>query len=151
MEREATPEFAMKLGIQMHVAGLSLSNTVAVLSSLGVERVRSTVHNWVSLESIHDGRIRDERVNASAFTRHKADLQPDDDMNPNQVAVDETVILLNGDWYWLYIGHQKSVTSGWQTRALLLFRLSIQTLTTFSIQSSIQPEITIQRRISCWN
>jgi putative transposase len=81
VEREATPEFAMKLGIQMHLAGLSLSNTVAVLESLGVERARSTVHNWV----------------------HKADLQPDDDRNPNQVAVDETVIRLNGDWCWLYM------------------------------------------------
>jgi len=29
VEREATPEFAMKLGIQMHLAGLSLSNTVS--------------------------------------------------------------------------------------------------------------------------
>jgi hypothetical protein len=28
MEREATPNFAMELGIQMHLAGLSLSNTV---------------------------------------------------------------------------------------------------------------------------
>lgn len=81
MEREATPKFAMKLGIQMHLAGLSLSNTVSVLESLGVERVRSTVHNWV----------------------HKADLQPDDDMTPNQVAVDETMIRLNGSWYWLYM------------------------------------------------
>ena len=103
VEREATPKFAMKLGIQMHLAGLSLSNTVSVLSSLGVERVRSTVHNWVSLESVPYGRIRDDRVNASAFTRHKPDLQPDDDMNPNQVAVDETMIRLNGDWYWLYM------------------------------------------------
>ena len=81
VEREATPKFAMKLGIQMHLAGLSLSNTVSVLSSLGVERVRSTVHNWV----------------------HKANLQPDDDMTPNQVAVDETVIRLNDDSYWLYM------------------------------------------------
>jgi len=81
VEREATPKFAMKLGIQMHLAGLSLSNTVSVLESLGVERVRSTVHTWV----------------------HKADLQPDNDMNPNQVAVDETMIRLNGDWYWLYM------------------------------------------------
>jgi transposase-like protein len=81
VERELTPKFAVKLGIQMHLAGLSLSNTVAVLSSLGVERVRSTVHNWV----------------------HKADLQPDSDMTPNQVAVDETVIRLNDDLYWLYM------------------------------------------------
>ena len=81
MEREATPQFAMKLGIQMHLAGLSLSNTVSVLESLGVERVRSTIHNWV----------------------HKADLQPDSGGSPNQVAVDETTIRLNGRWYWLYM------------------------------------------------
>ena len=156
----------MKLGIQTHLAGLSLSNTVSVLESLGVkksessertkifdfrrvERVRSAVHNWVSLESVPDGRIRDDRVNASAFTRHKPDLQPDDDMNPNQVAVDETVIRLNDDLYWLYIGYQKSATSGWQTRASLLFRRSIPTLTTFFIPSSIQQEMTIRRKISC--
>ena len=168
VEREATPKFAMKLGIQMHLAGLSLSNTVSVLESLGVkkseisertkifdfrrvERVRSTVHNWVSLESVPYGRIRDDRVNASAFTRHKPDLQPDDDMNPNQVAVDETVIRLNNDLYWLYIGYQKSATSGWQTRASLLFRRSIQTLTTFYIRNFIQQETTIQRKILCWN
>jgi putative transposase len=81
MEREATPEFAMKLGIQVHLAGLSLSNTVSVLSSLGVERARSTIHNWV----------------------HKADLQPDEGRRPNQVAVDETMIRLNGTWHWLYM------------------------------------------------
>jgi len=71
----------MKLGIQMHLAGLSLSNTCSVLESLGVERVRSTVHNWV----------------------HKADLQPSEDKSPNQLAVDETMIRLNGTWHWLYM------------------------------------------------
>ena len=57
----------MKLGIQMHLAGLSLSNTASVLESLGVKRVHSIIHNWV----------------------HKADLQPDSGNTPNQVAVDE--------------------------------------------------------------
>ena len=38
VEREATPKFAMKLGIQMHVAGLSLSNTKTVLEEVGVKR-----------------------------------------------------------------------------------------------------------------
>jgi len=38
VEREATPEFAMELGIQMHVAGLSLSNTTSVLEELGVKK-----------------------------------------------------------------------------------------------------------------
>jgi len=47
VEREATPESAMKLGIQLHLAGLSLSDTVSVLEGLGVDRCRTTVHNWI--------------------------------------------------------------------------------------------------------
>ncbi|MFC7057228.1 IS6 family transposase [Halovenus salina] len=80
IEREATPRFLMKLSIQLHIAGLSLSNTVSILEIFGVERARSTVHNWV----------------------HKADLQPEDGQNPDHVAVDETVIQLNDEQYWLY-------------------------------------------------
>ena len=80
VEREATPKLLMKLGIQLHLAGLPLSNTVSVLEIFGVERARSTVHNWV----------------------HKADLQPESDQNPDHVAVDETVIQLNDEQYWLY-------------------------------------------------
>jgi len=38
------------------------------------------VHNWV----------------------HKADLQPEDGQSSDHVAVDETVIQLNGQQYWLY-------------------------------------------------
>jgi len=45
--REATPRLLMKLGIQLHLAGLSLSNTVLILDIFGVERARSTVHSWV--------------------------------------------------------------------------------------------------------
>jgi hypothetical protein len=41
MKRERTPEQAMKPGIQMHVAGLSLSNTTSVLESMGVKRSQS--------------------------------------------------------------------------------------------------------------
>jgi transposase-like protein len=80
IEREATPRFLMKLSIQLHLAGLSLSNTVSILEIFGVERARSTVHNWV----------------------HKADLQPENEQNPDHVAVDETVIRLNDEQYWLY-------------------------------------------------
>ncbi|WP_226043130.1 IS6 family transposase [Natrinema sp. DC36] len=80
VEREATPRLLMKLSIQLHLAGLSLSNTVSVLEIFGVERARSTVHNWV----------------------HKADLQPEDGRSPDHVAVDETVIQLNDEQYWLY-------------------------------------------------
>ena len=31
VEREVTPRLLMKLGIQLHLAGLSLSNTVSIL------------------------------------------------------------------------------------------------------------------------
>jgi putative transposase len=80
VEREATPPLLMKLSIQLHLAGLSLSNTVRVLDIFGVDRARSTVHNWV----------------------HKADLQPESGHNPDHVAVDETVIQLDDEQYWLY-------------------------------------------------
>jgi len=80
VEREATPRLLMKLSIQLHLAGLSLSNTVSFLEVFGVDRVRSTVHNWV----------------------HKADLQPETGRSPNHVAVDETVIQLDDEQYWLY-------------------------------------------------
>ena len=59
VEREATPKLLMKLGIQLHLAGLLLSNTVSILVIFGVKRARSTVHNWI----------------------HKADLQPESDRN----------------------------------------------------------------------
>ena len=77
VEREATPRLLMKLGIQLHLTGLSLSNTVSILEIFGVKRARSTVHNWV----------------------YKADLQPQDGQRSDHVAVDETVIRLNDEQY----------------------------------------------------
>ena len=79
-ERERTPERAMKLGIQLQLAGLSLSNTVSVLEELGVERSRKAIHDWIQ----------------------KAELQPTEGRNPNHVAVDETVIRINDQQFWLY-------------------------------------------------
>jgi transposase-like protein len=70
----------MKLDIRLYLAGLSLSDTVSILEKLGVNCYRTTVHRWVQ----------------------KADLQPTDGANPNHVAVDETVIQLNAERYWLY-------------------------------------------------
>ena len=46
VEREATPRLLMKLSIQLHLAGLSLSNTVSFLEVFGVDRILSTIHNW---------------------------------------------------------------------------------------------------------
>jgi len=70
VEREATPEPTMKLGIGLHLAGLSLSNTISILDSLSVARCRSIVYNWVQ----------------------KADLQPTDGAEPDHVAVDEIAL-----------------------------------------------------------
>jgi len=44
VKRQRTPERAMKLGIQLQLAGLSLSNTVSVLEEVGVERSRKAIH-----------------------------------------------------------------------------------------------------------
>jgi putative transposase len=78
-EREWTPEQPMMLGIQIHLAGLSLSNTVSVLDELGVKRSRKAVHDWIQ----------------------KAELQPDGGKAPNQVALAESVIRINDQQYWL--------------------------------------------------
>jgi transposase-like protein len=80
VEQESTPERAMELGIQLHAAGLSLADTTSVLAGVGVDHARSTVHNWVQ----------------------KAGLQPKNGKAPDQVAVDETVIRLNDQRFWLY-------------------------------------------------
>ena len=81
VERESTPEPAMKLDIRLHLAKLSFSNTISILDKLGVGRCRSTIHNWVQ----------------------KADLQPTDGADPDHVAVDETVIQPNDERFWLYV------------------------------------------------
>jgi len=70
----------MKLGIRPSLVRLSLSNTILIIDILGIKRCRATVHNWVQ----------------------KADLQPGDGADPDHVAVDETVIQLNDQQYWLY-------------------------------------------------
>ena len=80
VERERTPEWVMAQGIQSHISGLSLSNTVELLADLGVQRSRKAVHDWIQ----------------------KADLQPDSGQSPNQIALDETVIRINDQQFWLY-------------------------------------------------
>jgi transposase-like protein len=62
------------------LAGASKRDSVSILVIFAVERVESTVHNWV----------------------HKADLQPEADRCPDHIAVEEVVIQLNDEQYWLY-------------------------------------------------
>jgi len=80
VEREWTPREIIRICIQFHVAGLSLPNTKQILDRLAVERSRTAIHNWVQ----------------------KADVQPSSDTEPNHIAVDETVILVNDQRRWLY-------------------------------------------------
>jgi len=80
VERERTPRQLIELGIRLHFAGLSLSNTVGESEKFGVERSWKTVHDWVQ----------------------KADRQPATDANPNHVALDETVIRIDDQQYRLY-------------------------------------------------
>ena len=68
------------MDIQLHLAGLSLSNTKQHLERVGVQRSRTAIHKWVQ----------------------KADLQPTGTRSSNYVTLDETVIQLGADRYWLY-------------------------------------------------
>ena len=80
VRRERTPEQIIEVGIQLHLAGLSLSNTKQYLEKLGVERSRTAIHDWVQ----------------------KAELQPTSDAAPDHIVVDETVIQVNDERRWLY-------------------------------------------------
>ncbi|ARS90730.1 IS6 family transposase [Natrarchaeobaculum aegyptiacum] len=80
VQRERTPRELITLGVRLHLGGLSLSNTVRELEKSGVERSRKAVHDWV----------------------HKADLAPVEGAEPATVALDETVIWIDGQQYWLY-------------------------------------------------
>ena len=53
VERERTPSELMKLGIRLHLAGLSLSNTIRELEKFGVERSRKAVHDWIAKKPIY--------------------------------------------------------------------------------------------------
>jgi transposase-like protein len=80
VDRVFTPKPAMELGIQLHLSGLSLRNTVTILEKFGIDRCRSTVHNWVQ----------------------KADLEPTGDRAPEKIALDETVIKIDGERFWFF-------------------------------------------------
>jgi transposase-like protein len=80
VERERTLGFAIQVGIQLNLAVLSLPSIKQYYEKLGVNRDRIAIHD----------RVR------------RADLQPDSDVAPNQIAVDGIVIRVNGQRHWLY-------------------------------------------------
>jgi len=80
VERERTPEWAIQVGIRYHLAGISTRNASQSLDELCVQRSHVAIHNWV----------------------HKTERQPISTVSADQLAVDEKVIRINGDDYWLY-------------------------------------------------
>jgi putative transposase len=80
VERERTPSEIIAKRIRHHMAALSLSNTVVLLEDWGIQRSRTAIHNWVQ----------------------KADLQPAAGASPDHAAVDQKLIRLNDEQYWLY-------------------------------------------------
>jgi len=61
IERERTPEEIVEVGIQLHLAGLSLSNTKQYLERLGVKRSRTAIHNWIK-KPIYSRQARGPRI-----------------------------------------------------------------------------------------
>ncbi|MCG1008131.1 IS6 family transposase [Halorubrum lacusprofundi] len=80
VERDRTPRWAIQVGIRCHLDGMSLREVSKFLESFGIYRSHVAVHNWV----------------------HKADLQPISTVSTDQLAVDEKMIRLHGQKFWLY-------------------------------------------------
>jgi len=80
VERDRTPRWAIESGSRCHLAGMSLREVSSFLESFGINRSHVANHNWV----------------------HKADLQPLSTVSTDQLAVDEKMIRLHGQKFWLY-------------------------------------------------
>jgi len=57
IERERTPERIVEVGIQLHLHGLSLSNTKQYLEELGVEQSRTGIHSWHAFRALYASKL----------------------------------------------------------------------------------------------
>jgi putative transposase len=80
VERRRTPEWAIQVSNRCHLAGMSLRDASQFLDELGVQRSHVAIHGWV----------------------HNANLQPISTVSADQLAVDEKMIRLHGQEFWLY-------------------------------------------------
>ena len=80
VERDRTPRWAIEEGIRYHLAGMSLREVSIFLERFWIDRSHVAVHNWV----------------------HTADLQPISTVSADQLAVDEKMIRLHSQKFWLY-------------------------------------------------
>jgi transposase-like protein len=80
VQRDRTPRWAIELRIQCHLTGMSLRNVSTFLAELGTDRNHVAIHNWV----------------------HSAQLHTASSVSADQLAVDEKMIRLHGQQFWLY-------------------------------------------------
>ena len=80
VERDRTPRWAIEVGIRCHLTGMSLREVDKNIELFGINRSHIAIDNWV----------------------HKADLQPISTVSEDQFAVDEKMICLHGQKFWLY-------------------------------------------------
>lgn len=80
VERQRPPESAIQTRTWLHLAVLSISNTKYCIEMLAGERSQVAMHDLV----------------------WRANLQPDSDVGPNQICVDETIIRVDGHRHWPY-------------------------------------------------
>ena len=80
VERDRTPRWAIEVRIRCHLAGMSLCEVSKYLELFGIDRCHVAVHNWVQ----------------------KADLQPILTVFEDQFPVDEKMLRLHGQEFWLY-------------------------------------------------
>ncbi len=80
VERDRTPRWAIEVGTRCHLAGMSLREVSKHVELFGISWSHVAVHNWV----------------------YKADLQPISTISVDQLAVDEKMIRLHGQKFWLY-------------------------------------------------
>ena len=63
---------ALRLGIQMHVAGLSLSNTISILERLGVEHDDVPgEHAWTTLIALQGKRLVKKTYDSNSSTQYR--------------------------------------------------------------------------------
>lgn len=80
VERDRTPLWAIEIGIRCHLASMSLREVSKFSEEYGIDWSHVAIHNWVD----------------------KADLQPISTVFEDQLAVDERMIHLHGQQFWLY-------------------------------------------------
>lgn len=75
VDRVETPISIIGLAIHLHLVGLSIQKPGEFLANFGIDRCRSTVHYWAK----------------------KAGLNPRSGRSPEKIALDESVVKIDGD------------------------------------------------------